>query len=67
MSDKCPTEITDETRQAMDRAQRQGRQTDLRTLAANIRADAEPGWQAGVEWTLLRIENTASRLTEGRP
>ncbi|MCX5008644.1 hypothetical protein OHB05_39575 [Streptomyces sp. NBC_00638] len=29
-------------------------------------ADAEPGWQAGVEWTLLWIENTASRLTEDR-
>lgn len=35
----------------------------LRTLAATIRADAqsrydgaEPGWQAGVEWTLLWIE-----------
>lgn len=42
-------------------------------LAANIRADAEgrydsvePGWQAGVEWTLLWIENTASQLTKDR-
>ncbi|MER5472514.1 hypothetical protein [Streptomyces sp. NPDC002685] len=41
-------------------------------LAANIRADAEGrydgaehGWQAGVEWTLLWIENTAAHLTEG--
>ncbi|MET9518258.1 hypothetical protein [Streptomyces sp. NPDC002994] len=46
---------------------------DLRTLTARIRADAEgryastePGWQAGVEWTLRWIENTASQLTEGR-
>ncbi|MFE0453819.1 hypothetical protein ACFW2D_21505 [Streptomyces sp. NPDC058914] len=46
-------------------------QKDLRTLAASIRADAEgwfdsadPGWQAGVEWTPL--ENTAGQLTEGR-
>ncbi|MCX5181159.1 hypothetical protein [Streptomyces sp. NBC_00268] len=46
---------------------------DLRTLAANTRTAAEgryagtgPGWQAGVEWTLLWIENTASQLTEGR-
>ncbi|MFJ2264419.1 hypothetical protein ACIOKD_40120 [Streptomyces sp. NPDC087844] len=51
---------------------REGLQKDLHTLAANIRADAEgrydgaePGWQAGVEWTLLWIENTASQLTEG--
>ncbi|MGW8066823.1 hypothetical protein ACVV2G_32235 [Streptomyces ziwulingensis] len=61
-------------RQTMDPARRQGLQKDLRTLAANIRTDAEtrydeadPGWQAGVEWALLWIENTASRLTEGRP
>lgn len=74
VSDKYPIEITDEMRQAMDTARRQGLQTDLRTLAANIRAaaegryaGAEPGWQAGVEWTLLWIENTASQLTEGRP
>ncbi|MFD5399320.1 hypothetical protein ACFWJW_34585 [Streptomyces sp. NPDC127097] len=74
MSDKYPIEITDEMRQAMDSARRQGLQKDLRTLAANIRAgaegryaSAEPGWQAGVEWTLLWIENTASQLTEGRP
>ncbi|MEU1663882.1 hypothetical protein ABZ547_09720 [Streptomyces sparsogenes] len=44
----------------------------MRALAANIRADAEgrydsaePGWRAGVEWTLLWIENTAARLTQG--
>ncbi|MFD8462681.1 hypothetical protein ACFV27_38770 [Streptomyces antimycoticus] len=30
-------------------------------------AGAEPGWQAGVEWTLLWIENTASQLPEDRP
>ncbi|MFH8492298.1 hypothetical protein [Streptomyces longisporoflavus] len=42
-------------------------------LIANIRADAEnryegaePGWQDGVEWTLLWIENTAGQLTKGR-
>ncbi|SEE25423.1 hypothetical protein [Streptomyces sp. TLI_105] len=28
---------------------------------------AAPGWQAGVEWTLLWIENTAAQLTEGGP
>ncbi len=74
MSEKDPGEITDEMRQAMDTARRQGLQKDLRTLAANIRADAqgryadaEPGWQAGVEWTLLWIENTASQLTDSRP
>ena len=73
MSDKYPIQITDEMRQAMDAAKRQGLQKDLRALAANIRADAEgrydsaePGWRAGVEWTLLWIENTASQLTEGR-
>lgn len=27
---------------------------------------AEPGWEAGVEWTLPWIENTASRLAEDR-
>nr|WTB11961.1 hypothetical protein OG546_49160 [Streptomyces antimycoticus]WTB12173.1 hypothetical protein OG546_50370 [Streptomyces antimycoticus] len=74
MSNRHPIEITDEMRQAMDTARRQGLQKDLRALAANIRAQAEdqyagaePGWQAGVEWTLLRIENTASQMTEGRP
>ncbi|GGZ42763.1 hypothetical protein [Streptomyces poonensis] len=73
-SDKYPIEITDEMRQAMDTARRQGLQRDLRTLAADIRADAEgrydsaePGWQAGVEWTLRWIENTASQLTQGTP
>lgn len=60
--------------QALDTAKRQALQKDLRVLAANIRADAEgryasaePGWQAGVEWTLLWIENTAGQLTEGTP
>ncbi|MEU1535938.1 hypothetical protein [Streptomyces fagopyri] len=74
MSALRPGDITDEMLQAMDTAQRQGLQKDLRALAANIRADAEgryansePGWQAGVEWTLLWIENTAGQLTEGRP
>jgi hypothetical protein len=26
----------------------------------------DPGWWAGVEWTLLWIENKTSQLTEGR-
>jgi hypothetical protein len=72
MSALRPGDITDEMIQAMDTAKRQGLQKDLRTLAANIRADAEglydsaaPGWRAGVEWTLLWIENTAAQLTEG--
>jgi hypothetical protein len=26
---------------------------------------ADPGWQAGVEWTLLWTENTAAQLTQG--
>ncbi|MEV6408652.1 hypothetical protein AB0M58_37900 [Streptomyces bobili] len=74
MSALQPGDITDEIIQAMDTAKRQGLQKDLRTLAANIRTDAEdrydsaePGWQAGVEWTLLWIENTAAQLTEGKP
>ncbi|WP_329585848.1 hypothetical protein OG195_03040 [Streptomyces sp. NBC_01362] len=56
-----------------DTAKRQGLQKELRALAANVRADAEgryasaePRWQAGVEWALLWIENTAGQLTEGR-
>ncbi|MEU3550643.1 hypothetical protein [Streptomyces longwoodensis] len=72
MSALRPGDITDEMIQAMHTARRQGLQKDLRTLAANIRADAEgrydsadPGWQAGVEWTLLWIENTAAQLTQG--
>jgi hypothetical protein len=55
-------------------AKRQALQKDLRALAASIRADAEgrydsaePGWRAGVEWTLLWIENTTGQLTEGKP
>ncbi|WP_189958689.1 hypothetical protein [Streptomyces alanosinicus] len=73
MSGLRPGDITDEMRQAADTARRQGLQMDLRTLAASIHADAEgryadaePGWQAGVEWALLWIENTASQLTEDR-
>ncbi|MFF1593076.1 hypothetical protein ACFVY0_33900 [Streptomyces sp. NPDC058286] len=72
MSALRPGDITDEMIQAMDAAKRQALQTDLRALAANIRADAEgryadsePGWRAGVEWTLLWIENTAAQLTAG--
>ncbi|MEV7817144.1 hypothetical protein AB0P05_41790 [Streptomyces flaveolus] len=74
MSDTYPFEITDDMRQAADTARRQGLQKDLRTLATSIRADAEgrydsvePGWRAGVEWTLRWIENTVSQLTERRP
>ncbi|WP_331722489.1 hypothetical protein [Streptomyces anulatus] len=69
-----PGGINDGMLQAMDTAKRHALQKDLRALAANIRADAEgrydsvePGWQAGVEWTLLWIENTASQLTKDRP
>ncbi|MEV5687557.1 hypothetical protein AB0L68_30870 [Streptomyces sp. NPDC052164] len=69
-----PGGINDEMLRAMDTAKRHALQKDLRALAANIRADAEgrydsvePGWQAGVEWTLLWIENTTSQLTKDRP
>ncbi|MER8225397.1 hypothetical protein ABTZ58_33560 [Streptomyces sp. NPDC094143] len=41
MSELRPGDITDEMRQAVDTARRQGLQKDLRTLAATIRADAE--------------------------
>ncbi|CAL9673096.1 hypothetical protein [Streptomyces sp. enrichment culture] len=41
MSALRPGDITDEMIQAMDTAKRQGLQKDLRTLAANIRSDAE--------------------------
>ncbi|MEU5090612.1 hypothetical protein [Streptomyces sp. NPDC021356] len=64
MSALRPGDITDEMIQAMDTAKRQCLQKDLRALAADIRADAEgryagaePGWRAGVELTLLWIEN----------
>ncbi|MFJ5812050.1 hypothetical protein [Streptomyces sp. NPDC093093] len=74
MSELRPGDITDEMIQAMDTAKRQALQKDLRTLAATIRADAEdrygtadPAWRAGVEWTLLWIENTAGQPTEGQP
>ncbi|MFF9794856.1 hypothetical protein [Streptomyces bacillaris] len=60
MSGLRPGDITDEMIQGMHTTRRQGLQEDLRALAANIRANAEgrydsaePGWQAGVEWTLL--------------
>lgn len=73
MSALRPGDIPDEMIQAVETAKRQGLQKDLRALAANIRADAkgrygsaEPGWRAGIEWTLLWIENTAAQLTEGR-
>ncbi len=52
MSELPPGDITDEMRQAVDTAHRQGLQKGLRTLAAHIRADAEdrydgaePGWR----------------------
>lgn len=58
----------------MDAAKQQGLQKNLPALAASIRADtegrydsAEPGWRAGVEWTLPWIENAAAQLTKGRP
>ncbi|MEU0403299.1 hypothetical protein ABZ318_24315 [Streptomyces sp. NPDC006197] len=67
-------DITDDMIQAMETAKRQGLQKDLRALAAHIRANAQgrhdgakPGWRAGVEWTLLWIENTAAQLPEGQP
>ncbi|NIY62377.1 hypothetical protein SMALB_0286 [Streptomyces malaysiensis] len=48
---------------------RDGHQEDLCALAANIRADAEdqyasvePGWQAGVEWTLPKAGGLVQRL-----
>ncbi|MFF3726911.1 hypothetical protein ACFYYM_31595 [Streptomyces erythrochromogenes] len=73
MNGMNPSWVTDEMRQAADNARRQGLQADLRALAARIRADAEgrygsesPGWWAGVEWTLLYMENIAGALTEGR-
>jgi hypothetical protein len=73
VNENRPIEITDEMRQAADSPRRQGLQRDLRTLAERIRADAKDryanegaGWQAGVEWSLLYIENIASSLTEGR-
>ncbi|WP_411573415.1 hypothetical protein [Streptomyces fradiae] len=73
VSELRPGDITDDMIQAMNAAKRQGLQKDLRALVANIRADAEgrydgaePGWRAGVEWTLLRIEKTAAQLTEPR-
>ncbi|GGZ30462.1 hypothetical protein [Streptomyces poonensis] len=37
MSNTYPIEITDEVRQSMGTARRQGLQRDLRTLAASIR------------------------------
>ncbi|WP_158854049.1 hypothetical protein [Streptomyces sp. NRRL F-5650] len=43
MSELRPGDITDEMRQAVDMARRQGLQKDLRALAANIRTDAEVG------------------------
>jgi len=74
MSALRPGGVADEMIQAMNTAKWHGLQKDLRALAANIRADAEgrydgaePGWRAGVEWTLLWIESTAAQLTEGRP
>ncbi|MFJ8510168.1 hypothetical protein [Streptomyces avermitilis] len=37
-------------------------------LRGQLRQDplAEPGWQAGAEWTLLWIENTVGQLTAGK-
>ncbi|MET9804461.1 hypothetical protein [Streptomyces sp. NPDC006368] len=60
MSELRPGEITDEMRQAMNTAPWHRFSNELRALAATIRFDAEgryagaePGWRAGVEWTLL--------------
>lgn len=47
---------------------------DADALRDDVRANAEgrydgagPEWRAGVEWTLLWIENTADQLAGGRP
>ncbi|MFH0246424.1 hypothetical protein ACGRHY_29295 [Streptomyces sp. HK10] len=60
--------MTDELSAAMVAARKRGLQQDLRNLAARIRADAadmpaSPDFHAGVDWTLLWIENTATSLT----
>ncbi|MFF9627254.1 hypothetical protein [Streptomyces griseosporeus] len=58
-----------EMRRLADEAVRARLQRELRRLAVRVRADAQhqeagaqPGWRAGVEWTLLWIENTATQL-----
>ncbi|MFC5639641.1 hypothetical protein [Streptomyces bullii] len=76
MSEKYPGITPDEMRemrQFVDTAIRKRLQSELRSLAARIRADvkgqpagADPGWRAGVEWTLLWVENTATQLTQDR-
>ncbi|MET8277130.1 hypothetical protein AB0P40_33040 [Streptomyces sp. NPDC079189] len=59
-------------KQALIAAQQQGLQRDLRVLAGRIRAAAaaRPGrsseFDAGVDWAVLWIENTADSLTQSR-
>lgn len=59
--------ITDEMRQRFERARSEALQSDLRVVAARIRSEAPPGsdgFEAGISWAALFIENLATQLTE---
>lgn len=64
------TAITEEMRQEAVAAFRQGMQQDLLVLAERLRMEAplgSPEFRAGVDWSVVWLENFARQLTEQEP
>jgi hypothetical protein len=59
--------VTDEMMDAVRAAREKGLQSDLLVLAQRMRAEApdrSSEFNAGIDWALLWLENTARQLTE---
>jgi hypothetical protein len=59
--------VTDEMMDAVRAARAKGLQNDLLVLAQRLRVEAPDGstdFNAGIDWALLWLENTARQLTE---
>lgn len=66
-SDRQTPLIPDDMVDALRVARAQGLQNDLLVLAQRLRAEApdqSPDFNAGIDWALLWLENTARQLTE---
>lgn len=66
-ADRRRNMTTEEMEQAMDAAKRQALQSDLRALATRLRAEApdrSPDFNAGIDWAVLWLENTATTITK---
>ncbi|WP_329125993.1 hypothetical protein [Streptomyces sp. NBC_01353] len=61
-----PIPISEGLLEEMVEAKRLGLQSDLRVLAQRLRAEApsqSAGFDAGINWAVLWLENTATGLT----